>query len=130
MEQAKKVDPLSLRINADLGMALLAAGRYDEAIEQENRDARASSRVFAPRCGYRGCMALQQKRMLPAAIAKSQEALRSAPGNPNLLAALGNAYGEAGRKSDARKVLADLTAASQKGLVSRVLLRPGACGSG
>lgn len=35
MQQAQQLDPLSLRINADLGMALLAGGRFDEAVAQE-----------------------------------------------------------------------------------------------
>ena len=70
MEQAKKVDPLSLRINADLGMALLAAGRYDEAIEQENRTLELQP-GFRTSLWIQG-MALQQKRMLPAAIASTR----------------------------------------------------------
>ena len=37
MKKARELDPLSTRINADLGMAYLAAGRYDEAIGQEQK---------------------------------------------------------------------------------------------
>lgn len=116
MEQAKKLDPLSLRINADLGMALLAARRYDEAVRQEEKTLELQP-DFRTALWIQG-MALQQQRMLPEAIAKYQEALRSAPGNPNLLAALGNAYAEAGRQEEARKVLSDLTSASRNAPVS------------
>ena len=37
MKKAQALDPLSTRINADLGMALFAARAYDEAIAQERR---------------------------------------------------------------------------------------------
>ena len=35
MRRAQQLDPLSVRINADLGMAYLAAGQYEEAVAQE-----------------------------------------------------------------------------------------------
>ena len=116
MEQAKILDPISVRINADLGMALLAAGRYDEAIEQENKtlELQPGARVALWIQG----MALQQKRMLPQAIEKYQQALRSAPGNANILAALGNAYAETGRQAEAKRILAELETASRKAPVS------------
>ena len=37
MQRALQLDPLSVRINADLGMAMLAAGRYEAAVAQESR---------------------------------------------------------------------------------------------
>ena len=45
MEKARELDPLSGRINADLGMAYLSAGRYDEAIAQEQKNPGIESKV-------------------------------------------------------------------------------------
>ena len=37
LEHAKRLDPLSININADLGTSLLLAGRHDRAIEQMHK---------------------------------------------------------------------------------------------
>lgn len=116
MQQAQRLDPLSVRINADLGMALLADGKFDAAIEQEKK-ALELRPGLATATWIQG-MAYQQKRMLPEAIEKYREALTASPGNPNFLAALGHAYGEAERPDEARLVLLELEAVGKKRLVS------------
>ncbi|HUF24617.1 MAG TPA: protein kinase [Vicinamibacterales bacterium] len=116
MQQARELDPLSLRINADLGMALLAGKRYDEAIAQEEKTLELDPN-FRVAYWIRG-MAYQQKHLVDEAEASYREALKRSPGNPNYLAALGNLYGAAGRKADAHAILDQMHALNQKRAVS------------
>ena len=103
MKIARELDPLSIRISADLGMAMLAAGQYDEAIRQENKTLELDSNS---RGAYwiRG-MTYQQKNMFDSAIRDYRQALKRSPGNPNFLAALGNVYASTGNSAEAKKIL-------------------------
>ncbi len=112
MEKAHELDPLSLRINADLGMAYLAARQADRAIAQETRTLELDP-DFHVAYWIRG-MAYEQKGMYDQAIRDFQEALRRSPGNPNYLAALAHAHAVAGRKQEARKLLAQMKASTEK----------------
>ena len=103
MEKARELDPLSTRINADLGMAYLAAGRYDDAIGQEQKTMGLNPKA-AGAFWIRG-MAYQQKKMFEQAIKDYRYALDIYPLDPNYLAALGNAYASSGNTAEARKVL-------------------------
>ena len=86
MKKARELDPLSTRINADLGMAFLSAGKYDEAIEQEKKTLELNPKA-AGAYWIRG-MAFQQKKLFGDAINDYRHALELSPGNPNFLAAL------------------------------------------
>lgn len=112
MEKAQQLDPLSLRINADLGMAYLAARQAQQAIVQETK-----TLELDPNAGVaywiRG-MAYEQKEQHDQAIRDFQEALNRAPGNFNYMAALAHAHAEAGRPQEARKLLAQMKRGSKK----------------
>ena len=103
MKIARGLDPLSTRINADLGMAYLSAEKYDEAIEQEKRTLELNPRSSGAHW-IRG-MAYQQKDMFGDAIKDYQRALELSPNNPNYLAALGHVYASSGNLSAARTIL-------------------------
>ena len=103
MEKARELDPLSSRINADLGMAYLSAGRYDDAIGQEQKTLDLNPKSAGARW-IRG-MAYQQKKMFEQAIKDYQSALGLSPNNPNFLAALGHVYASSGNIPAAHKIL-------------------------
>ena len=116
MEKARELDPLSTRINADLGMAYLSAGRHDEAIAQEQKTLELNPRSSGARW-IRG-MAYQQKTLYNQAIKDYQDALELSPGNPNYLAALGHVYASSGNNVAAHKILDTLFAENKKAPVS------------
>ncbi|HEX6848929.1 MAG TPA: tetratricopeptide repeat protein [Chitinophagaceae bacterium] len=116
MEKARELDPLSTRINADLGMAYLSAGRYDEAISQEIKTLELNPRSAGARW-IRG-MSYQQKKMFNEAIKDYQSALELSPNNPNFLAALGHVYASSGNNVEAHKVLDTLFAVHKQQPVS------------
>ncbi|HEX6170653.1 MAG TPA: tetratricopeptide repeat protein [Chitinophagaceae bacterium] len=116
MEKARELDPLSTRINADLGMAYLSAGRYDEAISQEQKTLELNPRSAGARW-IRG-MAYQQKKMFDSAIKDYQSALELSHNNPNFLAALGHVYASSGNSSAAHKIIDTLFVVNKQEPVS------------
>ncbi len=116
MEKARELDPLSTRINADLGMAYLAAGRYDDAIGQEQKTMELNPKA-AVTFWIRG-MAYQQKKMFEQSIKDYRHALELSPGDPNFLAALGHVYASSGNTSAAHKILDTLFAVNKQEPVS------------
>ena len=116
MEKARELDPLSSRINADLGMAYLSAGRYDEAISQEQKTLELNPRSAGARW-IRG-MAYQQKKMFEQAIKDYRSALELSHNNPNFLAALGHVYASSGNTVEAHKILDTLFVVNKQEPVS------------
>ena len=116
MQIARQLDPLSIRINADLGMAYLSAGKYDEAIRQEEKTLELDSNA---RVAYWiSGMAYQQKGLFVEAIENFQRALQLAPDNSNFLAALGHAYASSGNTAEATKIADTLLAKNERRPVS------------
>jgi serine/threonine protein kinase/Tfp pilus assembly protein PilF len=116
MRKAQELDPLSLRINGDLGMAMFAARQYPEAIEQERKTLELDPN-FRGAYWIRG-MAYEQQGLLTEAIQQFEEALKRSPGNPNYLAAIGHAYGVAGKRTEALRVLDEMHKKAEQGPVS------------
>ena len=116
MEKARELDPLSTRINADLGMAYLSAKKFDEAIEQEKKTLELNPKSAGARW-IRG-MAYQQKKMFEQAIKDYQDALELSPNNPNFLAALGHVYASSGNTAEAHNILDTLFVVSKQEPVS------------
>lgn len=116
MRRAQELDPLSLRINADLGMAMFAARQYPEAIEQERKTLELDPNLRTA-FWIRG-MVYEQQGLFTEAIQQFQEALKRSPGNPNFLAALGHAYGVSRKRSEALKVLEEMNTVSKQRPVS------------
>jgi Flp pilus assembly protein TadD len=112
MERTLTLDPLSVRINADLGMAYLAAGEYEKAVVQETRTLELAPESTTPKW-IRG-MALEQLGRYPEAMADMESALKEDPADPSLLGSLGHVFAVAGRGEDARHVLSELLTQSKE----------------
>ena len=116
--RALELDPLSLITNRILGLELYLGRHYDQTIEQEQRTL-ALEPTFAL-ANMNLCEALLQKRMYKEAIAACEQELAISPTSPFASAVLGYAYAVAGRKADARKMLDQLLALSEKRYVPAV----------
>ena len=104
-KRAVELDPLSLIINADLGSTLMVGRRYDDAIGQFKRTLALDDK-FAYAHWNLG-EALYLKGDTNAAIAEYEKA-RSLDDDPEILALLGRAYAETGRRGEALELLARL----------------------
>ena len=104
-QRAVELDPLSLIINADLGSTFMIARRYDDAIAQL-RKTLALDGNFAYAHWNLG-EALYLKGDVNGAIAEYEKA-RSLDDDPEILALLGRAYAETGRRGEALELLARL----------------------
>jgi len=113
MERARELDPVSVRINADLGMAYLAAGRYDDAILQEQRTLELNGDATTAKW-IRG-MALEQLHRLDEAESDLKAVLTAWPDDPSIMGSLGHLYAVAGRQKEARALLSELLAQTDKG---------------
>ena len=114
---AQELDPLSLIINTHHGWVHYFAGRYDEAIEQYKRTLEMEPN-FAMARFLLGGTYLQQ-RHYDAAIASLQQAIElTRRGSTEMVAALGHAFGMAGRRDEAQAILAELMSRSEQRYVS------------
>ena len=116
MNRARDLDPLSISMNFSLGWRLYMGRKYDQAIEQLRNTLDMDPNFTLPRMILGETYA--QKREYPQAIAELQKAVEISHDSPPMLGALGNAYGLAGMKPEAEKVLAQLTEQSKKQYVS------------
>jgi eukaryotic-like serine/threonine-protein kinase len=110
MELAHGIDPLSARINADLGMAYLAAGEYEKAVVQETRTLDLAPGSGTPKW-IRG-MALEQLGRYQEATIDMESALEDDPEDASVLGSLGHLFAVSGRQEDARQLLEKLLARS------------------
>ena len=110
--RAIELDPLSLSVQANLALLYYFAGRYDEAETRLHAVLRSDSTDVTAIWGL--ALVAEQEGRPRDAIALLQPI--SAASN-NRKASLGHAYALAGRTTDARKVLAELQAASAKNYV-------------
>ena len=117
-ERAVELDPLSLIINADLGSTLMIARRYDEAIAELRRTLALDGNF-----GYAHWNlgeALYLKGDASAAIAEYEKAA-TLDDDPQILALLGRAYAETGKKDKALEILGKLKALGQQSFVRNYL---------
>jgi TolB-like protein/Tfp pilus assembly protein PilF len=117
-ERAVELDPLSLIINADLGSTLMIARRYDEAIAQLRRTLALDGNF-----GYAHWNlgeALYLKGDIPAAISEYEKAA-ALDDDPQILALLGRAYAETGKREQALEILQKLNEKGQQHYVRKYL---------
>jgi TolB-like protein/Tfp pilus assembly protein PilF len=114
--QAQQLDPLSIWTQITSGYVFYFARRYDEAVAQCGKALEWDSNS----AGAYDCLGASYlaKGMNQQAIASSLKASDLANNDPARLVGLGRAYGLAGRKSDARKVLEQLRQFSDRTYVS------------
>ena len=117
-QRAIELDPLSLIINADLGSTLMIARRYDDAIAQLRKTLALDGNFAYARWNLGA--ALYLKGDVKAAIAEYEKAA-VLDDDPQILALLGRAYAETGRKEQALDCLEKLKAAERKGYVRNYL---------
>ena len=114
-KRAVELDPLSLVINADLGVNYYYACRYDEAIAQERKTLEMNPGYYFAYLNLG--QALEMKGGRDAAIAEYQKA-RALNDDPSVLGLLAHAYGLSGNKMEAEKILDQLKALSKARYVS------------
>ena len=111
MRKAKELEPLEPALPTHVGWALYFARRYDESIE-ELREAVASDPEFS--LPYMWLAAdFAAKEMWDDAIAAAQKCVELTGGAVNALSVLGMAYGLAGMKDEALKILERLDGLSK-----------------
>jgi TolB-like protein/DNA-binding winged helix-turn-helix (wHTH) protein/Tfp pilus assembly protein PilF len=116
MTRARELDPLSISMNFSLGWRLYMARKYDQAIEQLQNTLEMDPNFALPRMVLG--QAYEQKNAYPRALAELQKAVSISHDSPQMLGALGHAYGASGNRSEAEKVLAQLMERSKKQYVS------------
>jgi TolB-like protein/DNA-binding winged helix-turn-helix (wHTH) protein/tetratricopeptide (TPR) repeat protein len=105
-ERARELDPLSPIINAWLGWRYYFARRYDQAIAQY-RKALDLDPNFPPAHLVLG-QAYEQKKLLKEATTELEQAVNLSGSGAIYLASLAHAYGVAGRRGDALKLIRKL----------------------
>jgi TolB-like protein/Tfp pilus assembly protein PilF len=114
-KRAVELDPLSLVINADLGVTYYFARRFDESIAQERKTLEMDPGFYYAR--FNLGEALAAKGALDEAIGEYQKAW-AASGDPLVLGLLGNAFARSGNKTEALKILEQLKELSKHRYVS------------
>jgi TolB-like protein/Tfp pilus assembly protein PilF len=114
-KRAVALDPLSLVINADLGMNYHYARRYDEAIAQLRKTLEMDPGYYYAYVDLGQVFAA--KRDFDQAISQYQKA-QSLNDDPFVLGLLGHAYASSGNKTEALKILDQLKETSKQRYVS------------
>src|SRR5438094_7569361 len=114
-KRAVELDPLSLVINADLGMNYYYARRYDEAIEQLRKTLEMDPGYYYAHVNLGEVFSA--KRAFDEAISEYQKA-RALNDDPFVLGLLGHAYASSGNKSEALTILELLKEVSRQRYVS------------
>jgi serine/threonine-protein kinase len=111
-KRAVELDPFSLIINADLGNTLTTARRYDDAIAQLRATLTLDGNFAFARQTLG--IALFLKGDINAAITEYEKVRRLNDDNYDVLALLGRAYADIGRKADAVQILHELNERGQQ----------------
>jgi serine/threonine protein kinase/Tfp pilus assembly protein PilF len=113
--RAVELDPLAAPIVWDLGLHLYVVGQYDAAIEQFDRAISLDPALSSPYL-FKG-QVYQQKGQLELAINEARRAHQLDP-NSWSYATLGHAYGQAGKRAEAEKLLSELRDLSASRFIS------------
>jgi tetratricopeptide (TPR) repeat protein len=116
IKRAQQLDPLSLIINAVVGLRFRSARRYDEAVEQLRKTLEMDPNFAMAHFLLGG--AYKEKGQYESAIAEYQKGRSASGGSGYLLAALGRAYAAAGKRREALKILGELKELSKRRYVS------------
>ena len=114
--KAQELDPINLNIRADVGWNLFFARRTDEAIAQLKQVVQMDPNFSIAHTFL--AHAYQQKGMFDEAIREAQKAMELLEGSEHRLGNLGDAYARAGKKQEARSILARLKEASRAHYIS------------
>jgi serine/threonine-protein kinase len=123
IDEARRVDPLSLFVSASRAAVLLVARRNVEAEAEYRRALELDPGFWRAAIGLGRC--LEARGQYDEAIACFEHAARVSEGVASAVGALGRAYGLTGRTRDAERLLAELNNATQGRYISaysRVLI--------
>jgi len=115
-KRARELDPLSLVINAVPAWTCFYARQYDRAIDQCHKTFELDQNFVLAHVWL--AQAYERKGLRAQAIAELQEALKLAPGAPEVIAALAHAYAASGSKDKARQLLGELQTLTRQRYVS------------
>ncbi len=118
--RAEELDPLSAIIALHSGQTFYYARRFAEARKSLRRTLQISPDFFLAR--YFSGLVFLQEHKLQEATAQLQEALTLSGGDDFATATLGYAYATAGRRTDAQRVIEDLTKQSKRRYISPCLI--------
>jgi eukaryotic-like serine/threonine-protein kinase len=116
MKSSQELDPLSLIISVAIGWACYMARRYDEAVEQLLRTVELDPNY--PITYWILGLLYRKTGRYELAISAGEKGVNLSGGSPMMRAALAHTYGEAGKASEARQVLSDLTELAEHKYVS------------
>ncbi|MFQ5664685.1 MAG: tetratricopeptide repeat protein, partial [Terriglobia bacterium] len=116
VRRARALDPVSPIISSNVAWCLYLARQYDQAIEAARRTIQDHPNFDAAH-GYLG-QAYLEKGMYEEAIVELKHALDLSGGGNIFLGEIGNAYAVAGRRTQARQMLAELTQRARERYVS------------
>ena len=106
MNKSQELDPLSLIISVAVGWALYNTRRYDDAIEQLRRAVELDPHY--PVTYWILCLLLRITGRHEMSIAEGEKAVKLSNGSPLMCGALAQAFGAAGRKEEALRLLEEL----------------------
>jgi TolB-like protein/Tfp pilus assembly protein PilF len=116
LKRAIHLDPLSIIINATLGIVYWCARRYDQQIEQFEKTLELDPHFALAHAGLG--YAYMYKSINEPAIAELRKGVQLSQHAPIFLAWLGEAYAAGGDSDDAQKILEQLEQISKKRYVS------------
>ena len=111
LKRAQQLDPLSLIINADLGVTFFLARRYDEAITQLRKTIEMEPHFYYAHWNLG--QALELKEQLREALAEYKKAAELND-DPLIVALLARAYAKLGQRDEALKRLEELQQAATR----------------
>jgi serine/threonine-protein kinase len=115
-KKTRRLDPLSIIINTDVGWAYYLARRYDQAIENYQKALELDQNFFLTH--FLLGQTYEQKEMYAEAIQEFQKAVKLSNGLALMAWWLGHAYAVAGMKAEALKIIAELKERSRREYIS------------
>ena len=116
LSHAQELDPLSLGIQSNVGMVSYFARQYGDALDQLQKVLKLDPKFPVPYWGIGMCY--EQLKKYPEALAQFQKGIELSGRGANGIASLAHAFGLAGQRAEAQKILAELTARSKTEYVS------------
>jgi DNA-binding winged helix-turn-helix (wHTH) protein/tetratricopeptide (TPR) repeat protein len=120
MKLAQQLDPLSLPISEDVGVAYYYSRNFDQAVEQQNKTIELDGNYFFGQ--LRRGQAYLQKGMLSEAFEDLTRAKALSGNWPAAVAELGCAYAMAGQMSEAQRVIKELNERAQQQYIDPYLI--------
>jgi TolB-like protein/Flp pilus assembly protein TadD len=112
MQRARELDPLSLIIQANVGVIHYFGRQFDETL-RHLRQLAATEPEF-PVAHWGIGLALEQMGDMDGALASFQKAAELTERGTNVLASMGRAYAASGKPDEARKILQELAARAKQ----------------